>query len=67
MIRITINGEPKTIEAECSVAELLDELKINSRAIAVEINQELKPRDRHKETQVQDGDVLEIVTLVGGG
>ncbi len=66
-IEITVNGEPKCVPLETSVAELLEQLHLNSRALAVEINQQISPRDAHSETKIQSGDVLEIVTLVGGG
>lgn len=67
VIEVTINGDKKSFSSGLSIAELLSELKLNSRAIAVEINQQIKPRDTHETTRIQDGDMLEIVTLVGGG
>lgn len=67
VIEVTINGDKKSFSSGLSIAELLSELKLNSRAIAVEINQQIKPRDTHETTRIQDGDILEIVTLVGGG
>ncbi|MFK7769375.1 MAG: sulfur carrier protein ThiS [Mariniblastus sp.] len=67
MIEITINGEKKSFEKGLSIAQLLAKLELNSRAIAVEVNQELRPRDTHETTEINAGDVLEIVTLVGGG
>lgn len=67
MIQITINGEPKSIASGMTVSDLLLELEMNSRAIAVEINRQIQPRHTHQETQINPGDVLEIVTLVGGG
>lgn len=47
--------------------ELLAHLNLASRGIAVELNRELIPGDRHHLIVVQDRDVVEIVTLVGGG
>jgi thiazole synthase len=35
--------------------------------VAVELNRDLVPRARHGEARIQDGDTLEVVTLVGGG
>ena len=67
VIEVTIHGDKKSFSSGLSIAELLSELKLNSRAIAVEINQQIKPRDTHETTRIQDGDMLEIVTLVGGG
>ena len=42
-------------------------LKVDSRQVAVEVTFELIRRVRHAEQVLQEGDRLEIVTLVGGG
>ena len=67
MVDITVNGVKKTISATLSVKELIDQLGYDRRRIAVEINQEVVPSGRHPEHQLQAGDAVEIVTLVGGG
>lgn len=67
MINIQLNGEPRAVQAECSLSVLLIELGINNRYCAVERNLQLIPREEHKTCILQDGDRIEIVTLVGGG
>ena len=67
MNTITLNGEARSIAAGCTIAQLLDELQINNRYCAVERNLELVPREQHRDCQLQPGDRVEIVTLVGGG
>ena len=67
MIEVTINDSPKTIAVDQTISALLEELKIESPAIAVEINQQLKPRNTFDTTIINAGDAIEIVTLVGGG
>lgn len=67
MIEIVINGETKSVEAGLSIANFLEQLNLTSPAVAVEVNQQIQPRDTHHQTVLQNGDVLEIVTLVGGG
>ncbi len=67
MIKVEINGEAKEFETEMTISELLSQLKMNSRAVAVELNEQIQPRDQHDEQQITDGDALEIVSLVGGG
>lgn len=64
---ITINGEPHSIEAGTTVAQLLEQLGMQPRLVAVERNLELVPRATHAECTLSDSDRLEIVTLVGGG
>lgn len=66
-MNILFNGESQTVRDGITIAELLDELTLDPRRVAVEVNLELAPRDRHSETTLNDGDQLEVVTLVGGG
>ena len=66
-MEISINGEPKTIDPETTLAGLIDQLGMNPRYLAVERNLELVPRNEHADCVLQQNDRLEIVTLVGGG
>ena len=50
-----------------TLAALLEQLEMKPKYVAVERNRELVPRGRHAECVLQSGDLLEIVTLVGGG
>ena len=64
---IVLNGEPQTVADAITISQLLAESQLNPRQVAVEVNRELVPRERHAEYQLRDGDELEVVTLVGGG
>ena len=66
-VQIVMNGDPQEVEPGTTVAGLLAALKMQPRYVAVERNFELVPRTRHAECVLEDGDKLEIVTLVGGG
>jgi thiamine biosynthesis protein ThiS len=66
-ITITVNGTPRTLPAGTTLAELLRELELNPRFLAVERNLQVVPRTQHAECRLEPGDELEIVTLVGGG
>jgi thiazole synthase len=66
-MKIQINGEPHTFEGTLSLSSLLEQLRIKSDRVAVELNREIVPRDRWAATQLGDGDRLEIVHFVGGG
>jgi len=66
-LQISINEEIKEVEAETTVAELLIQLNMQPRYFAVERNCELVPRAEYIRCVLQQGDRLEIVTLVGGG
>ncbi len=63
---ILVNGQSMSF-AGGTVSDLLKALSITTRAIAVELNQEIVPADQHHTTKISPGDKLEVVTLVGGG
>ena len=66
-LHILLNGEPRCIAPGTTIAVLLEELGLNARHGAVEVNLELAPRGRFAEFVLSQNDRLEIVTLVGGG
>ena len=66
-MQIQVNGEQRNVEANLSITELLKQMELDPRYLAVERNLELVPRGEHAETLLADGDRLEVVTLVGGG
>jgi sulfur carrier protein len=66
-MKIVINGQDRDVPSGATVAQLIDELGIEARHVAVEVNLELVPRAQHPTHQLQAGDQLEVVTLVGGG
>ena len=66
-MRIILNGKPETIDARATVADLLERLELAPVRVAVEINEELVTRRTFGETQIHDGDLIEVVTFVGGG
>lgn len=66
-MNILLNGNPREEPTELTVAELLVRLEMPARGIAVELNQQIVPKSRHAVQKLQDGDRIEIVSLVGGG
>lgn len=67
LITIHLNGEPREISPEWTIADLLHDLRIENRYCAVERNRDVVPRERHSAEWLQPGDQIEVVTLVGGG
>jgi len=65
--QVVYNGEPRGVTLGATVADFLADLRLDPRRVAVEINLQLVPRQRHAEVQLVDGDRVEVVTLVGGG
>ena len=66
-MQITVNGHPQELAPGTTVAELLEHLNLLPKYVAVERNLDLLPRAQHGGCVLQDGDRLEVVTLVGGG
>jgi sulfur carrier protein len=66
-VEIIVNDQPRSVAQGITVADLLDELGLTGKFIAVEVNLELVPRQQRADRQLAGGDRVEIVTLVGGG
>ncbi len=67
MISLIVNGTPHRFEQTPNVAQLLEQLALKGKRIAVERNGEIVPRSRFADEILSDGDKLEIVVAVGGG
>jgi sulfur carrier protein len=66
-ITLQVNGETRSCPLQTQLPQLLEQLGLNPRLVAVEYNGEILHRQYWSETQIQEGDKLEIVTIVGGG
>ena len=64
---VSLNGEIRHVVAGITVAELLDELGLDRRKVAVERNEAIVPRSTYEGTALAEGDQLEIVHFIGGG
>jgi thiamine biosynthesis protein ThiS len=64
---LKINGKEKNIYSSTNLADLLHELEIVSPHCAIALNQEVVPNSKLKQTNIHDGDNVEIVHAVGGG
>ncbi len=67
MIKLTLNGDPRTITAGATLADLVCDIGLDPAKVAVERNREIVPRSTLASVYLADGDVLEIVHFVGGG
>ena len=66
-LRLTVNGEERVFAASLSVEDLLGEIGLDPRKVAVERNLEIVPKSLYAATSLGDGDRLEIVHFIGGG
>jgi thiamine biosynthesis protein ThiS len=66
-VEVRVNGEAMRLPAGTSVADLLERLKVATPRVAVERNREILPKAEYRGTPLAEGDVFEVVELVGGG
>jgi thiamine biosynthesis protein ThiS len=64
---ITLNGDPHVITGPLSISALLQQLDIDARRVAVELNLAVVKKAAYDSSVVKDGDEVEIVNFVGGG
>jgi sulfur carrier protein len=66
-ITITVNGEPRTCGAGLNLPALLEQLGYRPQLVVVEFNGVILPRSQWPSLLVGEADVIEVVTIVGGG
>jgi thiamine biosynthesis protein ThiS len=67
MISLMINGKTVELERPVGLLVYLDQLGVNPRAVAVEHNGTIIERSAYEAVTLREGDVVEIVRMVGGG
>jgi sulfur carrier protein len=67
-VRVTVNGEYRTLAGPVSVADLVGRLVSGpARGVAVAVNGTVVPRSAWEGTGLADGDAIEVLTAVQGG
>lgn len=66
-VGITVNGERRAVTAGASALDVVIQLGLDGRPVAVEVNGRVVPRRELAGCMLRAGDSVEIVTLVGGG
>ena len=66
-MKLVVNGTEREVPDAVTVSELLALLELDQRRVAVERNREIVPRSTHAGVELEDGDRIEIVQMVGGG
>ena len=67
LLLIQVNGEPREVEENISLPELVASLSLKAEQIAIELNQKVVRRAQWESTRLQKDDKVEIVHFVGGG
>ena len=66
-MKLQLNGEPRDFPDGLTLAGLVEHLGMKPDRVAVELNLEIVSRTKWQDTQLKNGDKLEIVHFVGGG
>ncbi len=66
-MQVTVNGESRELAPGITVRGLLDDLGVDAGRTVVEVNRTVLSRDEYDTAVINDGDVVELVEVVGGG
>ena len=67
MITIILNGQSHPIQETLSLVDLIESLGLGGKPVIIEYNLEPLHKSQWLQTQIIDGDKLEIITLAAGG
>jgi sulfur carrier protein len=67
VIALQVNGRRVELDGPTGLLSYLEKLGVSPRAVAVELNGEILERAGYANATLDDGDVVEIVRMVGGG
>jgi len=66
-VNVHINGKLESLPTDCSISTLIEQMALEGKRIAVELNLDIVPKSEHLQTQLKEGDIVEIVHAIGGG
>ena len=66
-IKININGKVSSITEKTSLFELLNNLEIPLKKVAIELNRQIVDKKNLKKIYLKKNDKVEIVHFIGGG
>ncbi|ADE67607.1 MULTISPECIES: sulfur carrier protein ThiS [Priestia] len=67
-MNLIINGKTVTFGDEIETVEhLLQAQNLHERVVIVELNKNILQKEEHSDACLKDGDILEVVSFVGGG
>jgi len=66
-MQIQLNGDPFVLDRPMTLTDLIEQLGLTGKRLAIELNLEIVPRSQHSDTVLAEGDRVEIVHAIGGG
>jgi thiamine biosynthesis protein ThiS len=67
IVNLLVNGDSRRVPSDCTVAELIDALGLQTSRIAIAVNRDVVPRSAFATHQLAADDRVEILEAVGGG
>ena len=67
MIQVTINGEPKQLQKNTTISEMLTQLDYQNEWLGVAINTTFISKIEHDQTIIKEGDNIDILSPIQGG
>jgi len=66
-MQIILNGQPRTLPENATLASLVNHLGLTGKRYAIEVNESIVPRSQHASYVLQADDKVEIIQAIGGG
>ena len=66
-IKIKLNGKIKLISENCKIQSLINDLDIQVKKVAIELNHEILDKKKLSRVKLKRNDKIEIVHFIGGG
>ena len=66
-IKIRLNGKEKLISENSRINNLINDLKIPIKKVAIELNHEILDKKKLNKIKIKKNDKIEIVHFIGGG
>ncbi|MDH5516200.1 MAG: sulfur carrier protein ThiS [Gammaproteobacteria bacterium] len=66
-MNIVLNGKQQSVADQCTISDLISQLGLADKRLAVEVNLDIIPRSEHPQHQLSADDKVEIVHAIGGG
>jgi sulfur carrier protein len=66
-VNVHVNGKVVPLPTDCSISTLIEQMDLMGKRVAVELNLNIVPKSEHLQTQLKEGDIVEIVHAIGGG
>jgi len=66
-MQIEVNGDSLELADGATLSDLLAQMELAGKRVAVELNLEIIPRSEHPQTVLKAGDQIEVVHAIGGG